>query len=564
MAVTGKGAFAGAVGTGASGETPASARAPRPHTLLLAACGLHALLTLALVPLSLPLGWDELVYASRFSPFGPATEFSAPRTRGVPLLVAPVASWSDSVVLFRAWLVVLSTAALYAGFLPWLRVLRRGPAVAVAAALYGTLWITSFYANSAMPNHYTAMGGVGAVGLFLWKRQSPLTRAGIAAWLALATLMRPNDGFALGLPLLLAALLVPAWRGAGRATAVLCGLAAGALPWAVEAYVRFGGVLQRLTEASEVQGDLRPLPVAAHHLTAMDGPLLCRPCTGDDLRVVAAEWWVLLPLLLAAGLWSLRRDRGATPAGGTRSGRRATPAGATRNDRKATSLRGTRDNPGTAPPRGTRDNPEAAPPRGPHAIGQAAPPQGPCHDQQDMPPQGPCHVLAILVGLAVALPYVFLVPYAAPRFLLPTYALLAPTAAVGLLAVAEGARAARIRRAAAVALCLVLVGHLAVQVTLVRGHARIQAAAREDWQRIAGVLHRHGVGGAAGPCVLAGNRSVIPVAHTAGCASGSLRDPHRPTALVMRRAAPPDWARTWPRQTVPDTYARGWVVHVRP
>lgn len=517
MAVTGRGAFAGAVGTGVRGEAPASARAARPHTLLLAACGLHALLTLALVPLSLPLGWDELVYASRFSPFGPATEFSAPRTRGVPLLVAPVASWSDSVVLFRAWLVVLSTAALYAGFLPWLRVLRRGPAVAVAAALYGTLWITLFYANSAMPNHYTAMGGVGAAGLFLWKRQSPLTCAGIAAWLALATLMRPNDGFALGLPLLLAALLVPAWRGAGRVMAVLCGLAAGALPWAVEAYVRFGGVLQRLAEASEVQGDLRPLPAAAHHLTAMDGPLLCRPCAGDDIRLVAAEWWVLLPLLLAAGLWSLRRDRGATPPGGPHSDRGATP------------------------------------PRGPHSVGQVT------------PPQGPCHVLAILVALAVALPYVFLVPYAAPRFMLPTYALLAPTAAVGLLAVAEGVRrAARLRRAAAVALCLALVGHLAVQVTLVRGHARIQAAARDDWQRIAEVLHRHGVGGAAGPCVLAGNRSVIPVAHTAGCTSGSLRDPRRPTALVLRRAAPPHWARDWPRQTVPDTYARGWVVHVRP
>ncbi|MEV0121055.1 hypothetical protein AB0I16_05770 [Streptomyces sp. NPDC050703] len=491
MAVTGREAVADAA------RLP---RGRRDRLLLLAACGFPVLLSLALVPLTLPLGWDELVYASRFSPYGPATDFSAPRTRGVPLLIAPVASWSDSVVLLRAWLLALSGAALYAAFLPWLRVLRRGSAVAVAAALYGGLWITSFYASGAMPNHYTAMGGVGAVGLFLWQRQSPLTRAGIAGWLALATLMRPNDGFALGLPLLLAALLVPAWRGPGRVVAVLCGLAAGALPWAVEAYVRFGGVLQRLAEASEIQGDLRPLPAVAHHLTVLDGPLLCRPCTGDDLRLAAAEWWVLLPLLVGAGLWSLR-------------GREADPGG-----------------------RGAR-------PRGRGA--------------------GPA-VLSVVTALAVALPYLLLVPYAAPRFLLPAHALLAPTAALGLLALVDGVRAARLRRVLALGLGIALAGHLAVQAALVRGNARIQAGARGDWQRVTEVLHRHGAGGVAGPCVLAGNTSVIPLAHTAGCTPAGLRDPRRPTALVLRGAAPPPWARDWPRHPVPATYAPGWAVHVRP
>ncbi|CAM5249760.1 hypothetical protein SALBM135S_09043 [Streptomyces alboniger] len=500
MTVSGRGS-ASAAGAGLRVPGRRGRRAPRPHRLLLAACGLCALLSLALVPLTLPLGWDELVYAGRFSPYALATPFSAPRTRGVPVLIAPVASWSDSVVLLRVWLTVLSGAALYLGFLPWLRVLRRPSAVAVAAGLYGGLWITTFYASAAMPNHYTAMGGLGAVGLFVRERQSPLTRAGVAGWLALATLMRPNDGFALGLPLLLAALLVPARRGRDRAVAVLCGLAAGALPWVVEAYVRFGGVRARLAEASEVQGDLRPLLSFAYHLTVMDGPLLCRPCDGDGIRLVAAEWWLVLPLLVTAGLWSLRRDR-PDPAAGPTS------------------------------PRGPRD-----------LTGSR---------------------LALLAALAVALPYLLLVPYAAPRFLLPVHALLAPTAALGLLALADLARAARLRRAVAAGLVLAVAGHFAVQVSLVRGNARIQEGARGDWQRVAEALHRHRAGGTGEPCVLAGNSSVIPVAHAARCAPGGPHGPRRPTALVLRDAAPPRWARDWPRHAVADTYAPGWVIHVRP
>ncbi|PCG84122.1 hypothetical protein CIB93_20745 [Streptomyces sp. WZ.A104] len=50
-------------------------------------CGAFCLVSAAPVPLTLPLGWDEIVYASRFTPYGPATPFSAPRTRGVPLLL---------------------------------------------------------------------------------------------------------------------------------------------------------------------------------------------------------------------------------------------------------------------------------------------------------------------------------------------------------------------------------------------------------------------------------------------------------------------------------------------
>ncbi|MFD5703944.1 hypothetical protein [Streptomyces lasiicapitis] len=468
-------------------------REHRAHQLLLAVCAAFALASLTLVPLDLHLGWDELVYASRFGPFAPdqapGVPFSAPRTRGVPVLLAPVASWSDSVVLLRVWLTALSTAALYLGFRPWLRAVPRTPEVAtVAAALYGSLWFAVFYAGAAMPNHYTAMGAAGAAGLFLHRRPGPRTYAGIAAGLLLATLMRPNDGAAVAVPLLAAAVLVPLWRSRGRALAVLGGFGAGLLPWVIEAYVRFGGVRERLGDASEVQGGLRFTDSALHQWTAIDGPLLCRPCVGDGVRPPALGWWVLLVVFVPVGLWSVRRVR-------------RTAAGVW---------------------------------------------------------------LALAVGVCAALPYVALVPYTAPRFLLPTHALLAVPAALGVLAAVRWARGARRPALAGGLLAALLAAHLGVQGSIVSSNSRIQSAAREDWQRVARVVHREGV---RPPCLLGGNASVIPLAYAAGCEPAPRKgEPgwgeRRPDVLVLRKHAAPAWARDWERVPVPDTYAQGWRVYV--
>ncbi|MEV0112049.1 hypothetical protein AB0H77_02155 [Streptomyces sp. NPDC050844] len=491
------------VATESDAGTPLRARVlPRDQRPLVAACAGFALLSLVLVPLTLTLGWDEIVYASRFGPYAPATPFSAPRTRGVPLLIAPVAAWSDSVVLLRVWLTVLATGALYLGFRPWIRVLARRPAaVGVAAGLYGTLWFALFYAGAAMPNHYTAMGAVAAVGLFLRAAPTPLTYAGIGAGLAVATLMRPNDGAAVAAPLLIVALLgLIAPRSWARVLAVLGGVAAGALPWVIEAYVRFGGVRERLVDASDVQGGLRPLAAITAQFTAVDGPLLCRPCGADQIRVVALEWWILLPVLVAFGLW----------AGGKRS----------------------------APLQGAPE-PQSAMPELPRATRGAL-------------------WLAVAVAVSAALPYLLLVPYGAPRFLLPSHALLALPAAVGLLALVDRARASRVLAAA---LAVVLVGHLAVQLPLAHGNGRIQAGARGDWARVTAVLREQGV---RAPCVLQGNTSVIPLAYVSGCVADPRSGPERPTALVLRNGEPPPWARDWRSHPVPDTYAPGWTVLVPP
>ncbi|WP_240796428.1 hypothetical protein [Streptomyces sp. RFCAC02] len=416
---------------------------------------------LLLVPPTLALGWDEIVYVSRWDAFGPAAPFSAPRSRGTPLLAAPVAAVTDSVVVLRCWLTALASLALYAGFRPWVGQVASGPAVPVAAAAYGSLWFTLFYASSAMPNHYVAMAAVAAVGcvrreLHLW----------LAAAVAVAGLMRASDALWLAAPLLLAS-----WRRPRTVAAVLAGLAAGVGPWVVEAERRFGGVAERLAEASDIQGGTGLTFSLFAHATALDGPLLCRPCDGDSLAWPMLGWWLLLPPLVALGLYAARRQVG---------------------------------------------------------------------------------LLVVTAGF-MAFTYIFLIDYAAPRFLLPVYALLALPAVLGL----ERYTSRLSAPGAAALLALLATGQLALQLTVLRAHADIQAEARADWERVAGVLRDEGV---EPPCVLGGSQA-IPVAHTLGCATTGT-SPSAPDAVVLREEDPPSRARDWQLTDVPGTYNPGWRVAV--
>ncbi|MEU4969556.1 MULTISPECIES: hypothetical protein [Streptomyces] len=459
-------------------------------------CGIFAVLSLTVVHPGLPLGWDELVYASRFGPYGPETPFSAPRTRGVPLLIAPVAAVGDSVVLLRCYLTAAASLALYLGYLPWLRAVARRGVVPLAAALYSSVWFALFYAGAAMPNHYVAMGLVGAVGCCVRGPASAPPRArtyaAAAAALAAATLMRPNDTV-WPVAVLLAAVLGARIKGrlskarALRAAAALAGgVALGLLPWAVEARLRFGGVLERVRAAGEIQGGMRlhlSLDTVRRHAAALDGPLLCRPCEGATVEWASAGWWLLIPPLVALGIDAARKD-----------GRTA---------------------------------------------------------------------LALLPTAAagsVAVPYLFFMDYAAPRFLLPSYALLAPVVALGAGSVVRRARGARRLRVLVPAGTAVALLHLVLQLHQLELHSGIQAAARHDWQRMERVLRAHGV---RPPCVLDGNSSTVPVAHTAGCRPAPGGRPH---ALVLRDAPLPDWAARagWRLHSVPDTYNPGWRIAVPP
>ncbi|MFM9369268.1 hypothetical protein [Streptomyces sp. Da 82-17] len=470
----------------------------KAHHALLAVCAGFVVAPALVVPLGLPLGWDEIVYAGRFTAYahGLDVPFEAPRTRGVPTLMAPVALWSDHVVLLRVWLSLLAGVALYAGYAPWLRVLRARPyVVPLAAAGYGSLWFALFYAGSAMPNHYTATGATAAVGWLLrhpgtWARRGEPLRAslGLASGLALATLMRPNDAAWIAAPLAVAALAHRPWRRAAPLLAMAAGVLAGLVPWVVESELRFGGVAERLALASEQQGGLRPRFNLPAVVNALDGPLLCRPCAPAGLSLPTAAWWYVLPVLVGVGLWLAVRGRG----GGA-----------------------------------------------PSAL-----------------------VLPTLVAGCAAVTYLFLLDYSAARFLLTSYALLALPAAVAVQALWHAARRRGRPAVGAVAVLLVghlavqlavAQAHAGIQAEARGDWRRIAAVLRDE-----GAVGGPGGRG----CVLAGNSMLIPVAYTAGCLPATQRPGVPPDAWVLRNGEPPPTARKLRVVPVPGTYNRGWRIAV--
>ncbi|MEU1212018.1 hypothetical protein ACFYSH_25780 [Streptomyces sp. NPDC005791] len=123
-------------------------------------------------------------------------------------------------------------------------------------------------------------------------------------------------------------------------------------------------------------------------------------------------------------------------------------------------------------------------------------------------------LLVTTTGVSTAVPYLFLVEYAAPRFLLPAYALLAVPVAECMAYLFARARRAR-RPAGVAALSLALATHLTVQLSVVSHVVRTSHATSARFAAAAGELNRLGV---RPPCVVSGE-DAVPIAYYAGCAS---------------------------------------------
>lgn len=438
--------------------------------------GAFTLAQLVLVRPDLGLGWDETVYVSQVSGHVPAAFFSAPRARGISLLVAPIASWSDSTAVLRAYLAVLSGLGLYFALRVWrAHVMPR--VLALAGALFASLWVTLFYGPQAMPNYWVALGALACVGCFLRVRANPGDRAawwGVLAGAALMAWMRPMDAVYVVLPLLALALRHP------RLLAVLAaGLLAGAGEWVIEAYMSYGGLAQRLSDASRIQGGLGLHLAVVDQVHSLGGHTLCRPCTGPAPNPVVTLWWFALPVLAALGAVTAVRARRALPV-----------------------------------------------------------------------------LLPLACAVTAAIPYLFLIGYAAPRFLLPAYALLALPVAHGLAHLVSAPTRGTVRTIAVSLVAACLAAHLAVQFVVLEHTVHGSAASRDDWSRTASALHALGV---RPPCLLSGYEAV-PIAFYTGCGSAQTdghdtsttpaalaRAAHRTNVAVLAQPGdrPPAYARTW-------------------
>ncbi|MEU3776052.1 hypothetical protein AB0F11_23120 [Streptomyces sp. NPDC032472] len=430
------------------------------------------------------LGWDETVYVSQVSGHAPAAYFSAPRARGVSLLVAPIASWSSSTALLRVYLALLSGLALFLALRAWRGLFPAG-VVALGGALFASLWVTVFYGSQAMPNYWVAVCALAGAGCFLRAQADRTNRGpvwGLAASAALMALMRPTDAVWVCLPMLVVLAVARRWRHGWLPAALVAGLVAGAAEWVIEAYLGYGGLGERLSEASRIQGGLGWNIAVDDHMRSLIGRTLCRPCTGGMPPVAMFAWWFVLPILAVVALAVAVKARRAAVT-----------------------------------------------------------------------------VLPLACAATAAFPYLFLIGYAAPRFLLPAYALLAIPVADALFFAVTAPRGAW-RSFVATAVAVGLAGHLAVQSAVLWRLVDRTVEDHGGWARTAAALHRHGV---RPPCVLSradAKLPDIPIAFYAGCASADTSGPNTNTTatalartaqrtpvaiLTARGGRPPSYARTW-------------------
>jgi hypothetical protein len=405
------------------------------------------------------LSWDEVVYVSQVSGHAPAAWFDPARARGVPLLVAPLAALTGSVAALRVYLSVASGFGLTLALWTW-RLLRPAWLLGLAGLLFGGLWVAQYYGPQAMPDMWSALGGLAAVGCFLrWVRfGGSWSLGGLGASVAFVTLVRPGDAVYLAAPLVVASLVV--WRRWRPAAVTAAGLVAGGADWVAEAYARFGGIGARLRAAGAEQGGFGLHFALADELRALNGPTLCRPCTVGVRYPELDLWWFLLPVLVTLALLAARQA-------------------------------------------------------GSFSLSTV--------------------LLPTTCALSLAAQYLFMIDYAAPRFLLPAYALLAVPAADGLAFLVTGA-SPRLRPAMTAVVACLLGVQLVAQHLVLDHEAGGTVTFHDDYTRIGTALAAHGV---RPPCLVQGVQ-YIPIAFDAGCGSAGHATPGEAVVVLTgTRARPP-------------------------
>lgn len=273
-----------------------------------------ALLLLWLVgSFRLPPDYDEAVYLSQVTPGVPAVFFSAPRSRGITFLVAPLTFLGMPLTAVRLWMVLLTAGGLTAGL--WILSRSIGRAAPVAGLIFGASWASLFYATQVYPNMPSAVVALLVLALFVRAAERPTRTTALALVVLIAVhgLIRPIDATFLVAGLVLSLALVPRWRARlVRSVPVVAGIVLAWVPWVGEAFARCEGPLQRLEGASVNVGGGGLRWNVGKYLALGDGPLLW-PDPSKHISPIVLLWVAAIGGLSVVGLIASRRKPAGRP-----------------------------------------------------------------------------------------------------------------------------------------------------------------------------------------------------------------------------------------------------------
>lgn len=402
--------------------------------ILVTGAFLAAELTPAL--LRMPLGTDEITYIARTSVRVSGVMLPPVHGQGAGLLAAPVTLVTQSLLVIRIWMALLSAAGLFLALLCW-RGLRPMWVLALAGLILASLAITQDSGVQIYPDWWGALGVLALTGLLLQAVSRGMRGRLVLPLIAVASLvivvMRPqNLVFIMG-PAALAVIVVPGWRQLRILAAMAAGTGLGFLQWIIGAYVWYGGLAERLHGAGQEPPAFKLYFSLGTQVKVLSGPWYCVPPRECQGWVMPWEsvWWVAFLGVSILGLAICWRTA---------------------------------------------------------ARGSA--------------------VLAAVTAVWVIVFYTFLVPFGAPRYLLPSLALMSILSAD---AIAWLVREARWRRTGVAFACLFLLSGIISQRIVLQHLARAEQAgrpylAKADRLRDLGVQP---------PCVVV----PTPVAYYLGCSA---------------------------------------------
>jgi len=481
---------------------------------------------LLFVPPRMGLSWDEVVYVSQIGSHAPAAYFDAARSRGIPLLVMPVELLTSSVVALRVYLSLASGLGMFLAFLAWRR-LRPAWMLALAGLMFGGLWAAQYWGPQAFPDEWIAFTALAATGCFLRAAERSQAASRQAAGPGPASPASPGPASA-GPANRQADGAAGGYRGALAGLAVSVGLAALVRP--LDAVF----LTLALVVASLAVAEWRrwPLPAA----------------TIAGLLAGSAEWVIEAYVRFGGPLARLHAAGAAQGGFGLHLGVWA----------EFRALNGP-----------TLCRPCAVGLRHPEiSLWWLALPVLTWLGVLAARRAGRLRtsLLPALCGLAVATPYLVLISYAAPRFLLPAYALLAIPVADAIAGLVVGVRPDL--RPISTGIVVVCLGAQLVLQHLVLDHeVGGTVAFHNDYSRVVADLRHLGI---RPPCLIKGSQH-IPVAYYAGCGStgrpallpgGAGQEPV--VVLVRHGARPPGYARTWPHHALPGTRILNLVAYLEP